>query len=199
MISPHCPSVTYQNSTLSRPVPILHFSAHNNHTLTVHSGAGIYFRMVEEPRNVFSTLSKVKCTLVQALRLSTGRTAHRGSRGIAVLFLVHCTRRVWGVSVTARPLYPRERPGTHCTGGWMGHRAGLDRWGKSRPQTGFDLRTVHPVAIRYTDCATRPTFSALHGIKFQWALPRAVFVCTIGGLCTAPTTHVHCMVHLLIM
>jgi hypothetical protein len=24
-------------------------------------------------------------------------------------------------------LYPRERPGTHCTGGWEGPRAGLDR------------------------------------------------------------------------
>jgi hypothetical protein len=29
---------------------------------------------------------KVKCTLVQALMLCTGRTAHRGSRGIALLF-----------------------------------------------------------------------------------------------------------------
>jgi hypothetical protein len=28
----------------------------------------------------------VKVTLVQALRLCTGRTAHRGSRGIALLF-----------------------------------------------------------------------------------------------------------------
>jgi len=28
---------------------------------------------------------KVKVTLVQALRLCTGRTAHRGSRGIALL------------------------------------------------------------------------------------------------------------------
>jgi len=27
------------------------------------------------------------CTLVQELRLCTGRTAHRGSRGIAILFL----------------------------------------------------------------------------------------------------------------
>ena len=29
---------------------------------------------------------KVKVTLVQALRLCTGLTAHRGSRGIALLF-----------------------------------------------------------------------------------------------------------------
>ena len=29
---------------------------------------------------------KIKCAVVQALRLCTGRTAHRGSRGIAVLY-----------------------------------------------------------------------------------------------------------------
>jgi hypothetical protein len=47
-------------------------------------------------------------------------------------------------------LYPRERPGTHCTGGWVGPRAGLDRCGKS-PPPGFDPRTAQPVASRYTD------------------------------------------------
>jgi len=31
-------------------------------------------------------IKKVKCTLVQALRLCTGCMAHRGSRGIALLF-----------------------------------------------------------------------------------------------------------------
>ena len=54
---------------------------------------------------------KVKCTIVQALRLCTGRTAHRGSRGIAVPFHDHGTRRGWGISVTPRPLYtPRNVP-----------------------------------------------------------------------------------------
>jgi len=48
---------------------------------------------------------KVKVTLVQALRLCTGRTAHRGSRGIALLFHDHGTRMGWGVSVTPRPLF----------------------------------------------------------------------------------------------
>ena len=48
---------------------------------------------------------KVKCTLVLALRLCTGRTAHRGSRGIALLFLDQGIRRMWGVSVTQRPLF----------------------------------------------------------------------------------------------
>ena len=48
---------------------------------------------------------KVKCTLVQALRLCTGRTAHRGSRGIALPFLDHGNRRGLGVSVTPRLLF----------------------------------------------------------------------------------------------
>jgi len=48
---------------------------------------------------------KVKCTLVQALRLCTGRTAQSGSRGIALLFLDHGNRREWGISITSRPLF----------------------------------------------------------------------------------------------
>ena len=32
----------------------------------------------------------------------------------------------WVVSTTPRPLYPRESPGTHCTGGWVDPRAGLE-------------------------------------------------------------------------
>jgi hypothetical protein len=28
---------------------------------------------------------------------------------------------------------PRERPDTHCIGGWVGFRAGLDMCGKSHP------------------------------------------------------------------
>jgi len=98
---------------------------------------------------------KANCTLVQALRLCTGRTAHTGSSGIAILFLDHSTRRDWVVSVAPRPHFtPGERPATHCTGGWVGPRAGLDMCGKSRPPTGFDLRTVQPVTSRYTDWAT---------------------------------------------
>jgi hypothetical protein len=56
---------------------------------------------------------KVKCTLVQALRLCTGRTAYRGSRGIALPFHDLGTRRVWGVNVTPRPLFtPGKDPVT---------------------------------------------------------------------------------------
>ena len=96
---------------------------------------------------------------VQVLRLCTGRTVHRGSRGIALLFLDHGTRR--GEVLASRPgrSLPRERPGTHCTGGWVGTRVGLDRCGKSRPPPGFVPRTVQPVASRYTDWASRPMSS----------------------------------------
>jgi hypothetical protein len=59
--------------------------------------------------------------------------AQRVDRGIALPFLDPGARRGWVVSTTPRPLYPREWPGTHCTGGWVGPRAGLDRCEKSRP------------------------------------------------------------------
>jgi len=55
--------------------------------------------------SILGCKKKVKCTLVQALRLCTGRTIHRGSRGIALLFHDHGTRRGWGVSVTPRLLF----------------------------------------------------------------------------------------------
>jgi hypothetical protein len=55
------------------------------------------------------------------------------SGGTAQLFLNLGTRRgVWSGSCPGR-LYHRERPGTHCTGGWVDPRAGLDNCGKSRP------------------------------------------------------------------
>jgi hypothetical protein len=76
---------------------------------------------------------KIKCTLEQALRLYTGRTARRGSRSIALIFY---NQRHWKVVRGQRhapaAFYPGERPGTHCTVGWVGPRADLDRCGKSR-------------------------------------------------------------------
>jgi hypothetical protein len=60
------------------------------------------------------------------------RRAKRGSRVIALLILDLGARMGWVVSITPRPIYPRERPGTHCTGGWVGPRAGLDLCEKSR-------------------------------------------------------------------
>ena len=65
---------------------------------------------LSQPIHTFLINVKVKCTLVQALRFCTGRMARRGSRGIALPFHDHCTRR-WGISVTPRPLFtPGKEP-----------------------------------------------------------------------------------------
>ena len=60
----------------------------------------------------------------------------------------------WVVNATPRSLYPQERPGTYCIGGWVGPRAGMDWCGKSLPPPGFDPLTHQPVAGRYTDYTT---------------------------------------------
>jgi hypothetical protein len=76
-----------------------------------------------------------------------------GGRGISLHSLDLGARRGWWVSTTLRPLYSRERHGTHCTGGWVGNRAGLDVCEKSRPLPGFHPRTLDPTESHYTDWA----------------------------------------------
>jgi len=56
--------------------------------------------------------------------------------------------------------YPQERPGTHCTGGWVGFRAGLDRYGKSRP-TGI-RSPDRPVRRQSLYWLSYPSFSLKH-------------------------------------
>jgi hypothetical protein len=99
---------------------------------------------------------KVKCTLVQALRLCTGHMAHRGSRGIALPFLDHGTRRGWGVSVTPRPLFTPRKDSVPIVqeAGWA---PGLVWIGAENPASHRDPRTIQPVASCYTDYGTRPT------------------------------------------
>jgi len=64
--------------------------------------------------------------------------AQRVDRGIALLFLGpwHQMGDVCQPHAPAA-LYPRERPGAHFTGGWVGPRAGLDGRKISSPP-GFD-------------------------------------------------------------
>jgi hypothetical protein len=98
---------------------------------------------------------KVKCPFVQALRLCTGRAAHKGSRGIALLFHDHGTRKGWGVSVTPRPLFI---PGKDLVP--IVEEAG---WAPGPVWT--DAENFAPTGIRppdrpaRTDYATRPTNS----------------------------------------
>jgi hypothetical protein len=72
---------------------------------------------------------------VEKVKQSRYRPEHtqRVVIGIALSVLDPGARRGWVVSTTPRPLYLRERPGTYYTGGWVGPRAGLDVFEKSRP------------------------------------------------------------------
>jgi hypothetical protein len=71
--------------------------------------------------NASIRLYKVKVPLNRLERPEGG-----GVRGIVLHSLDLGARRGWLFSTTRRPLYPRERPSTHCTGGCVGPRAGLD-------------------------------------------------------------------------
>jgi hypothetical protein len=73
------------------------------------------FTLVQTPINPCTDTDKPlyrhRCTHVQALRFCTGCTAYGDSRGIALLFHDHGTKRRWGISVTPRPLFTsREDP-----------------------------------------------------------------------------------------
>jgi hypothetical protein len=80
------------------------------------------------------------------------RRTHRVSGGIVQLFLNFGTRRGFVVSITPRPSLPQERPGTHCTGGWVGPEP---VWigAENLAPPGFDPLTFQPVASLYTDYA----------------------------------------------
>ena len=100
---------------------------------------------------------KVQCTPVSALRLSTGRMAHRGSRGIAQPFHDSGTRRgEVSASCSGRSLPPGKTryPLYRKMDGPQG-RSGQVR--KISFLLGFDPRTVQHVASRYTHYTTRPT------------------------------------------
>ena len=84
-----------------------------------------------------SMTRKTKRHAVQALRLCTGRTPRRGSRGIALPFHDHGTRR--GEGSASRPVrsLPRERPGTHRNRRLGGPQGRSGQVQKISPPTGI--------------------------------------------------------------
>ena len=128
-----------------------------------------------KPTHVSLVKGKVKCTLIQALRLCTGRTTHRGSRGIALLFLDHVTRRGWVVSVTPWQVFTPGKdtvtivqeagwaPGPLWTGAENVVPTGIrspDRPARSRSL--YRLRyPVHVLLLQFHKIWTRPQF--FHG------------------------------------
>ena len=97
----------------------------------------------------------IKCTLVQALRLCTGRTAHRGSRGIALPFHDHGIRRGWGVSVTLRPLFTPWKDAVPIVqeAGW----APGPVWTGAENLAPTGIRSQDRPTRSHTDYATLPT------------------------------------------
>jgi len=72
--------------------------------------------------HIYTIYVKVKCS-----RYRPG-VAQRVGTGIALLFHDRGTRRFeWSATRPGRNL-PLKRPGSHCTGDWVGPRAGLDGW-----------------------------------------------------------------------
>jgi len=71
--------------------------------------------------------------------------------------------RVGGQRHAPAALPSVKRPGTHCIGGWVGPRVGVDGCGKSRPPPGFDPRTVQPVASRYNRLSYPGPTCAVYG------------------------------------
>jgi hypothetical protein len=57
------------------------------------------------------------------------------------------------VSTILLPLYSRERPHIHCTGGWVGLRAALGDTENLTAPSRFSPQTIQPVVSHYTDYA----------------------------------------------
>jgi len=73
--------------------------------------------------------------MMKAQKVSSFQNREWRTRGGAEVWLYPFFNLRWGwaVNATSRPLYPWERPGIHCIGGWVGPRAGLEVCGKSHP------------------------------------------------------------------
>ena len=76
---------------------------------------------------------------------------HEGPQGeqsySSTLFLTSALEGVRGQRHAPAAPYPRERPGTHFTGGWVGLRAGLDKCGKSRSHRDSNPGPSSPQAV----------------------------------------------------
>ena len=95
---------------------------------------------------------KVKVTLVQALRLCTGRTAHRGGTGFALPLHDHGTRR-GGEGSASRPdrSLPPGKTRYQFYRRLVGPQGRSGQVRKISSPPGFDPRTVQAVASRYTE------------------------------------------------
>ena len=87
-------------------------------------------------------------------------TCHEGTEGeyrySSTLSLPSKLDGVSGQSHSPAALPPRKRTGTHCIGGWVGPRAGLGGYVKSRPPTGIRSsdRTAYSELLYRLSCTS---------------------------------------------
>ena len=116
---------------------------------------------------------KVKCTLVQALRLCTGRTAHRGSRGIAQLFLDHSTKGGEGSA---------SRPGHSLPSGKARYPL-YRRLGRPQGRSGQVQKISPAIGIRSPDLPARN--QSLYRIRYPAHQLQGQYV-RLGHYCFLP-------------
>ena len=64
--------------------------------------------------------------------------------------------------------YPRERHGTHCTGGWVGFRVGLDRCEKFLPHRDSIPGPSRPQAVAIPTTLPGPTSLKVNNFKIGY-------------------------------
>ena len=89
------------------------------------------------------------------------RTGHEGPEGEQrysyTLSLTSALDGVSGQRHAPAALPPGKRPGTHCIGGWVGPRSGLDGCGKSRPHRDSIPGSSSPQRVAIPSTPSRPT------------------------------------------
>ena len=142
------------------------------------------------------TISQVKVSR-QVSPFLQATKALRVSRGIALLFLGPQHQTGWGSAPHFGRLYPRKRAGTHCTGGWVGPRVGLDRCGKPRPHRDSIPGTSTPQPVAMKGCSPTQMYliedSGSDAIFFSArsvsdSQPR-LFLVLVTSSCAFPTAH----------
>jgi hypothetical protein len=110
---------------------------------------------------IFAAKGKAKFTLEQATKAQMGEMYSCTLSSTSALDGVGCQRHSPATSPLGKTRYPLYRR----VGGPQG-RSG--RVQKISLPSGFDSRTVQPVASRYTDCAIPTTFAAAEVKMIMW-------------------------------
>ena len=107
------------------------------------------------------------CTGTEALYRPYGLQGEQGYS--STLSSLRHQKGVRGQRHAPAALYPRERPGTHCTGGWVGPRTGLERCGK--PHLHRDSipgpSSLQPVAIPTTPPGPHTRWNRVVNVSFR--------------------------------